>query len=161
MITFDSYSKNHFAEHTRRKQELRRAAKSVQWTYPLFLIVFFTFPILACVQALRIAYSYEVIKISEILPHETFLEAMPFLYILSALIALIALVVGFLWGSAKARYYRFEAESLDLKTRQEYHLLCISKFMDSVGQTRAPRAENDTFSHIVIGADGDEHEINI
>lgn len=142
MITYDTYSQKIFSEHLRRQQSLRSAAKYVRWTYPLFLLSFCVFPIFAVVQGLRLAYVYDFGSISEIIPRNLFVDAMPIVYVVTATLAFFALVIGLMWGSSKSHHYTFEAESLDLKTRQEYHLLCISKFLESVSQQINPTQPN-------------------
>lgn len=152
MITYDTYSQKIFAEHSRRQHTLRRKAKHVRWTYPLFLVCFFVLPIVVVVQAMRLAYNYDLVRLSEIVPRELFVDAMPVVYMATGALSFFALLVGVLWGASKSRHYTFEAENLDLKTRQEYHLLCISKFLESVSQqtntaqTGAPATQATTGS---------------
>lgn len=138
MITYDTYSQKIFAEHARRQQSFRSKAKHVRWTYPLTLLSFCLVPVVAVVQAMRFAYLYDIGRISEIVPRELFTNAMPIVYIATGTLAFFALVIGVMWGASKSRFYTFEAENLDLKTRQEYHLLCISKFLESVNQQANP-----------------------
>lgn len=135
LLKFEDYVRKYYREHFRKASRNRSHAASAKVTYPIGMLFAFGVPAFAVFYGFRFSYAYNVGKIQEVVPMETYQNLLPVIMIAACGLTVLGLLLGVSWGLSKARQLCFEAEALEMGLRNEFNSRKIASLMENLKLT--------------------------